>query len=319
MSRHRMSCLLTLFLIIQALHSVIAHGDDDALNQRLRTECPNAIRNLEVFYKNIQLTEKVTGTIVKQNYPDRDGSIAYRFYSNGSSLRGSGLDADYDVLSGVVATEDGTFRVARTNATEEFVLTQLDDSDYETQIESLRLGGLKLPFVPYCVLNLRVVDLLVNNPHVISIECMEVTYDDVPAVHVDVRFEPLRGAKLILDPERSWALLKYEYGNFSESGSLRVAAIKYDRVVNGIPVVKSADYWRVDAGERRDMYHAEVADIELEPAPMAEFSLEAFGISPPQTVQRSNTPLWTVVLGILGLAIAMLLAYFVRRKPRTSI
>lgn len=323
----RKTVLATACIVYIAIRPISGYGGEDQLAAKLQAELPSATRKLQEFYTHLQLTEKQTGIHVERMHPGSKNSVLLRFDSHGRSLRYSQLDSNRKTLASIVATKEQSFRVARSNVDQEFELYELNQRSYDEQVQSLQFWGPKLPFAAYTIQEFRVVDSLIDNPGCESLSCTPVVHNDQSAVRVDFVYKPEPDEpadipryelRVILAPENSWALLKYESGTFAPTKNVIAGEITYDKVVDGIPIAKSADYWSIENGKRIDVLHAELVELKREPAPDKVFAPEAFGIVLGKSVERTNTPIWSLILGISGLVVAVLLAYLARRKSKST-
>ncbi len=92
--------------------------------------------------------------------------------------------------------------------------------------------------------------------------------------------------------------------------------IEYDGMVDGVPLLKSAEYWRQKGDERYNILRCEVTRIEPGTAPPEAFELAALV---GDVRQEKKSPYWLLLIigGVALVAIAVVLARFAahRRAP----
>jgi len=272
-----------------------------------------AAQRLQAFYTNLYISADIT----KSNWvymPHQPPGEKVEFRANGRLIRSDRVieDAAHPETIVQVAGAQRGFVVSKAPGANAFILDTWH-ANPELTTESSRLFN-PLAFAPYCILEVTILEWM-KRPSVRLRAVEEVqeqgelllkaTFDETfkregQVLHLSHRF--------LFEPQRNWACRRYAYGGTNPE----CAEIEYEGEVDGIPLIKSATYWKEDKGKRANMTHATVRKLIVGPVPEDQFTLAAFGIAEPvEGTARAST---YAAIGVATLVVALLLSLWARRR-----
>jgi len=305
----RIARLCLILLPVSALPlSPVAAWEFSSKEELLAAYEPAAER-LKRFYTNLYIAADIT----KSNWvylPRKPSDESVEFRANGRLIRSDRViqaGAHPDTIVQVGAAERG-FVVSKRSDARRFVLDSWH-ANPDVTVESSRLFN-PLPFAPYCILEVTIPDLL-KRGGVRLTDTQEVKKEGELLLKATFHETFKREGRVfhtsfwfLFAPERSWACRGYRYGTVNPE----CAEIEYEAEVDGIPLVKSALYWKEDKGKRVNMTRAKVTRLIPGPVPEDQFTLEAFGIAEPQ--ERAGRAWKYAVAGALLLMVALVLGFW---------
>jgi len=285
-----------------------------------------AAKRLEEFYSNVEM-RAVSTSAEWPAYNDTGGRRSTRvvFRANGDLMRVDAtiVSEDDSLAKGRtsvrVANPKGSFLAGRGAGKADFVLLGMDP-DYGASVQTIRATHLAVA-APFAWLGAPIADTIRSDAAITLTRIEETSQDGEPVVKVFWEDQRAVGWFLFLK-DRSWALREYSFwAKDLTPEKLRTqpdryfvsrAAIEYGDTHDGIPLLKTAKYWR-ETGPARQPRLVEtivVEELVAGPVPEREFTLAALGI--PSAEQTSNT-VRPALLFVLGTT-ALILAYLVLRR-----
>jgi hypothetical protein len=283
-----------------------------------------AVRKLHDFYRAV----RVSGMLTKSNWT-MDKNVAPEkvvVYANGDRLRVDVVipnlvsgNPEEGAVRVSVSAPDTSFGLTREPGAKTFVLRNVT-SDPDSMTHVLR-GEKYLLFAPFKDrMGIEILQKL-KSPglKITSIEdrkqgdesLVKVSYTD------DIMFNnrPLQYIGWYLFSEnKSWALR----GSFSqrsvEDAKQIWSDIEYGDTVDGIPLLKKAEYWVQKGTVRSDIQTYDVSEIKPGRVPEKEFGLAAFGIRDIREEKETNYWLYLIVTGVVLIAAAIVVARVSARR-----
>ena len=321
-------CYAAALCVVVVLQAAGTKAGDERVGDFLR-QYASAAERLQDFYSRLQMTELQEGQYVKREHPS--GRQTLKYLAAGSSLRVDRCDENGNTLSARVVTPEKAFAVARSSAKSLYHVEDIARSTRESALERIRITGPKLPFAPYCIFETRIVDFLSSDACTIT-DFVDVTREGRKLVQVffDAAFERPNGSVVrpsgwfVFAPAECWALREYQWGAKEPSGTRLRCRLEYDQIVDGVPLISKARYWREQGDRVIPMYTILRTQVVMKPADRNNFALSAFGI-PDVLGQRptggTGCRRWLVVANIAALIaflIALSVLYWIRRSGHTA-
>jgi hypothetical protein len=283
-----------------------------------------AARKLRDFYGAVT----ISGTLTKKNWT-KDKNVAPEkvvVYADGDRVRVDvdssklidGSPHDGAVRVSVVAP-DTSFALTREPGANAYVLRNVT-SDAESMAHALR-GEKYLLFAPYKDrMGIDVLEKLKSPGTKITSIAEEKRGDELlvkVSYQEDIVFnnKPLQYIGWYLfAQDKSWALR----GSFSQRPVAEAkqiwSEIEYGDTVDGIPLLKKAEYWMQKGTERSEVQKYEVTEIKPGRVPEREFQLAAFGIRDIREERETNYWLYLIVAGVVLIAAAFIVARISARR-----
>ena len=272
-----------------------------------------AAERLQRFYEHITLEAVVT----RSNLEHKNSRIARQrlvLRTDGDKMRIDGFVPDGtggESVRVAVTSPGSSFTLRRQADQESFVLSHLS-SDSTQDMRSLRSRHYYL-FAPFCEsAGVILADKIrPRNFRIISIEEEERNGEQLVKVAYerDVHFKgkPLTYAGYdVFSKTMGWALREFARGR-------QRGIIEYDGMIDGVPLLKTAEYWRQKGDERVNILRCEVTKIEPYAAPPDTFEFAAL-VGDVRQEGKSSYWLLLIAGGVVLIAIAVVLARFAAHR-----
>lgn len=135
------------------------------------------------------------------------------------------------------------------------------------------------------------------------------------------------GGKVIVDPERHWAIrefwLLHHQGNAAKPTSALRGVVAYDTLMDGIPLVRKLVVWaetydpRGGVKAKTNLETFDVTSLQAATVPENEFTLEPYGLRDPMSA-KASAPRWWLWGAVAGGALLVLGAIFGWLHQRTK-
>ncbi len=290
------------------------YSQTNSLKKKIPQDYEPAAKKLEAFYTNIRMRGKIVHWWKENNQ-------YIEYMANGPLLR---LKSVYDELGEFVsvANNKGSFYLIKKNNGNGFQLREAGNPDlYQDMAQGIRSSAI-LPFAPFCFNNTTIIDFFKHSndglKDVITINREGKTFVKVVFEWPTVPNKPMimNLIWLIFSPDDCWALHEYYLG----AVGVRVAdccLITYENKLDGIPLVKKIERWRVDGeGKHHKELSAEVSEILPGSVPGEEFTLAAFGIPEVAPAVETHRQRFYYILlgGVLLIGLGFLFRYLDKRR-----
>ncbi len=303
-------------------HSCMPVAIADDLVNRFEIEHVAAWKRIEDAYSKIELTEEI-----EQPSRIRDGKkpITHSYMANGTRSR---MDTDTPEIGMrvSVATESICFRLERPVAQSEFLVKDINHHDFREIREGMMQRGC-LPFAPYSVMDLRLIDLVAlpkferSGYEVVTVDGEQLLRMKWRDQYTDDKGKPQIRVGWFLFLPGSWAVREFEFRYFEDAFGAVRARIEYDGLHEGIPLIKSIRQW----ADRRDgttepRMTSRVIRLSTSPPTDEVFTLAAFNL--PNDLGEAGKPrggrLLMILVGLIGLAASWFLTAWIRRRNASN-
>jgi hypothetical protein len=291
-----------------------AHAVGTMTQQEFFAQYEPAVEKLRRFYTHMTLEATVTKRAVETNKPviERQRIVVQ---TDGDKMRvetfvPSGAGGESVRVS--VASPGSSFGARREPGQERFVLYFLS-SDGDDNLKKLdsRHYYVFAPFRENMLLN----KFRAKGTRITSIEqeerngevLVKVAYDC--DIHYDNKSSTFSGYD-VLSKTMCWALRESVAG---EGEVQQRAVIEYDGVIDGVPLLKSAEYWRQRGDRRVNIVRCEVTEIVPDVAPAEMFEVSSVV---PDLRQERKSFYWLLLIagGVVLIAIAVVVARFAAHR-----
>jgi hypothetical protein len=296
---------------------------------KFEQEYPAAAAKLQNFYTHLSLTEQETMTSPKEKVRVNE----YMAAGDLVALKVTRLETNPDEPDNpepqtiYVSRPDLVFRARNKSHDSPYVLDNVHDSPTIDDVQGIRVNT-KLPFAPYCWLDLTVLETMKRPTFQIE-KVVEIQQNGALLLQVlwTCTFESYRGGELkragsfLFDPSHAWVLRGYAVGMQGNEARMR-CTIDYEGSHEGIPLVAAAKYWTdlEDEGRTNESV-VKVLDLKLQTPANEVFTLPYYGI--PESVAGSkelpDSSLAKVLFVIANVGIVLAIVMFLIFRQRRSI
>lgn len=320
--------LIAMGFMLASFGSAIA--EDSPGLRRFRDEYPAAFQKLDRVYSHLRIRFIARAIDVQGQEPKRisemecarEGDlirVVTHHRKNPQNAVGKSV---------AVAHPEMSFRLRRQTADHDYEIRGVEA--YEELKEGIRLDCRPL-FAPTSYFE-EPLDQFLASADVRIVDARE---DSERPGHVRIDWEMFSETRVkqqgwfLFNADQSWALREYwnrrdMSADSDEVGSFVHGVIEYDGSFEGCPLVKSCRQWVVFHGERytkvkRDIpvqiEEFDVVEVRVEPSPVTDFTLAAFGLPNPGEVRPANT-FWIWVINVIAMAL-MAGMILLRRRSRS--
>ena len=325
-SRRIASAPCTATFVFVCLFGVATSARAELSQEEFFAQYAPAAARLNAFYAP---PIKVTALRTKSNWRNGPSTPPERIaiYFNGDRVRvdaarpaPEGQNSDGGEVSTRVAGPETSFVVWRGAGQNSYGLTQLGDGKHGPKATLARDEYVE--FAPFYEHHLGVDYLTLLKRTSVKITALEEEKrGDEALVKVSyiqnstINKKPVQWTCWCLfSKDRCWALRGSSYQNTATKSPPAVSQIEYGTTVDGIPILKTAEYWKQDGDQRLEVTKYEQIEIKKESAPAGDFTLAAFGIGDVREEKETKYWLYLIVAGVVMIAAVIVLARLGARR-----